>query len=77
MTTTCETILAPAEYQSLSGLQGTCCVVFDILRATSTMVTALGKGAVGIVPVCEIEEHSDWENPIYCFETLSDDFKVK
>ena len=30
------------------------CVVFDILRATSTFVTALHHGAVGILPVADI-----------------------
>ena len=29
----------------------------------------------GIIdPVCEIDAHTDWENPIYKFETLGDDF---
>src|SRR5262249_14867735 len=37
-------------------LSDTCCVVFDILRATSTMVTALANGAEAILPVAEIEE---------------------
>ena len=31
-------------------------MVFDVLRATSTMVTALGNGAAAIVPVAEIAE---------------------
>jgi len=32
------------------------CVVFDVLRATSSIVTALGNGAEAIVPVAEIDE---------------------
>jgi 2-phosphosulfolactate phosphatase len=35
------------------------CVVFDILRATTTMVTALANGAAGIIPVREISEAVD------------------
>ena len=31
-------------------------VVIDVLRATSTIVTALGNGAAGIVPVREADE---------------------
>lgn len=37
-------------------LSGTTCVVFDILRATSSMVTALAHGAAEIWPVTTIEE---------------------
>jgi 2-phosphosulfolactate phosphatase len=31
-------------------------VVFDVLRATSTIITALAKGAAGVIPVSEISE---------------------
>jgi len=53
-----ETILTPAELPALAGrdLRGTACVVFDILRATSTFVTALQNGAKEITPVSEISE---------------------
>ena len=37
-------------------MRQTVCVVFDVLRATSTMVTALGNGAAAILPVAEIPE---------------------
>jgi 2-phosphosulfolactate phosphatase len=37
-------------------LSETVCVVFDILRATTSMVTALGNGAGKIIPVLEIED---------------------
>jgi 2-phosphosulfolactate phosphatase len=57
-TRTLEVLFAPAEYALLSqrDLRQTVCVVFDVLRATSTMVTALGNGATAIVPVAEIAE---------------------
>ncbi len=32
------------------------CVVIDVIRATSTIVTALGNGAKGILPVASVEE---------------------
>lgn len=52
------TILSPAELPVLArrDLRGTTCVVFDILRATSTFVTALHHGAKEIIPVSEISE---------------------
>jgi 2-phosphosulfolactate phosphatase len=58
MPTTLEVQFAPAEYALMTGrdLRQTVCVVFDVLRATSTMVTALGHGATGILPVAEITE---------------------
>lgn len=48
----------PAEFEVLSGMRqpGTVCVVFDVLRATSTAITALENGASGVVPVVTIEE---------------------
>ena len=51
-----ETILTPAELPALArrDLRGTACVVFDILRATSTFVSALQNGAEKIIPVGEI-----------------------
>ena len=53
-----ETILSPTELPLLArrDWRGTACVVFDILRATSTFVTALHHGATGIIPVSEISE---------------------
>ena len=57
-----EILFTPAEFAVLPGrdLSDTTCVVFDVLRATSTMLTALGNGAAGIVPVVEIEEALAW-----------------
>jgi 2-phosphosulfolactate phosphatase len=53
-----EVLFTPAEFSALPGrdLSGTHCVVFDVLRATSTMLTALANGAARIFPVCEISE---------------------
>jgi len=58
MPTALEVLFAPAEYALLHerDLRQTVCVVFDVLRATSTMVTALGNGVTAIVPVAEIPE---------------------
>ncbi len=53
-----EAILSPAELPALvqRDLGESACVVFDILRATSTFVTALHHGAQEIIPVSEIAE---------------------
>jgi 2-phosphosulfolactate phosphatase len=53
-----EVLFTPAEFSALPSrdLSGTHCVVFDVLRATSTMLTALANGAARIFPVCEISE---------------------
>jgi 2-phosphosulfolactate phosphatase len=53
-----EVILSPKELPALAkrDLRHTTCVVFDVLRATSTFVTALHHGAKAIVPVSEIAE---------------------
>jgi 2-phosphosulfolactate phosphatase len=53
-----DAILSPAELPALAkrDLRGTVCVVFDVLRATSTFVTALHHGAKAVIPVSEISE---------------------
>lgn len=50
--------LTPAEFPVLQArdLSGVACVVLDILRATSTMVTAFAAGARAIRPVATVEE---------------------
>jgi len=55
---TIDTLLSPLELPALvtRDLRGSACVVFDILRATSTFVTALHHGAAQIIPVSEIPE---------------------
>jgi 2-phosphosulfolactate phosphatase len=56
--TSLEVLFTPAEFAVLPqrDLTTTVCVVFDVLRATSTMVTALAHGAQAIVPVSSIRE---------------------
>lgn len=58
MKTTLEVLFTPAESAALAmrDLRTTTCVVFDVLRATSSMVTALAHGALAILPVAEIPE---------------------
>ena len=53
-----EVLFAPAEFTVLRArnLKQATCVVFDVLRATSTMVTALSNGAKGVIPVETIAE---------------------
>ena len=53
-----EVVLTPAEIALLPrrDLAGTTCVVFDVLRATSTILNALSNGARSVYPVRTIEE---------------------
>ena len=53
-----EVILTPAELPALAkrDLRESVCVVFDVLRATSTFVTALHHGAKAVIPAGEISE---------------------
>ncbi len=53
-----EVILTPAEFTALAArdLSATTCIIFDVLRATSSMLTALNNGAEEIIPVVEIAE---------------------
>jgi len=59
-----EVLFSPAEFLALRqrDLTQTVCVVFDVLRATSTMMTALANGAARIIPVAEIEEALAFRN---------------
>jgi len=52
------TTFTPADFEVLAkaNLSHTTCVVLDILRATSSMITALANGAEAIIPVATIEE---------------------
>lgn len=56
--TSLEVLFTPAEFEALAGrnLSQTTCVVFDVFRATSSMVMALANGAEAIIPVAEIPE---------------------
>jgi len=54
-----EVLFTPAEYAFLdqrANLSETVCVVFDVLRMTSTIVTALANGAESIMPVGDIAD---------------------
>lgn len=53
-----EAILHPAELRDFAqgAHPGTVCVVFDVLRATSSMVTALAHGVRKLIPVATVEE---------------------
>jgi 2-phosphosulfolactate phosphatase len=53
-----DALFTPADFAALKGrnLSDTLCVVFDVFRATSTMITALTNGAESIIPVGEIPE---------------------
>ena len=56
--------ISPVEIDTLSerDLSATTAVVFDVLRATSTMVTALANGAAEIYPVASIPEALELKN---------------
>jgi 2-phosphosulfolactate phosphatase len=58
MTTRLEVLFTPADFAPLAerNLSDTVCVVFDVLRATSSMIAALGNGAAALLPVETIAE---------------------
>jgi 2-phosphosulfolactate phosphatase len=58
---TLEVLFTPADFAALAGrdLSNTACVVFDVLRATSSIVAALANGAEAVIPVAEIPEALD------------------
>jgi len=57
-TSSLEVLFTPADFENLrqQDLKNVVCVVFDVLRATSSMVTALANGARAIIPTEEIPE---------------------
>ena len=59
-----EAILTPVGLPTLArrDLRGAACVVFDVLRATSTFVTALRNGANAVIPAAEISEALAFKN---------------
>lgn len=61
-----EIILTPAEVDQLPGrdLSGATCVVFDVLRATSTIVTALENGAARVFPASNVDEAREWQRTV-------------
>ncbi len=58
MTTSLDVTFTPADFAALAqqDLRGMVCVVFDVLRATTSMITALAHGADGVLPVEGIAE---------------------
>lgn len=55
---TIDVLLSPADFAALRhrNLDSAACVVFDVFRATSSMITALANGAAAVIPVAEIPE---------------------
>lgn len=51
-----EVLFTPADFNAPRDWSDAVCVVFDVLRATTTMVTALANGAAAMLPVAEISE---------------------
>src|SRR5437868_11481713 len=81
MTATLEVILTPAEFGPLRqrDLSQTVCVVFDILRATTSMISALANGAEAIIPVAEISEALELrrEHPDYLLAGERDGVRIR
>jgi 2-phosphosulfolactate phosphatase len=57
-----DAVLTPAEIDHLpeADLTRTLCVVFDVLRATSSILTGLASGVREIRPVATLEEAREW-----------------
>ncbi len=55
---TVQVLFTPADFGALAGrdLSRTACVVFDVLRATTTILAALDAGADGVLPAADIPE---------------------
>jgi len=55
-------LFTPADFEAFSheGVRDAVCVVFDVLRATTTAVAALAAGACGVAPVSCIAEALEW-----------------
>ncbi len=55
---TLEVLFTPADFNELKArdLSQALCVVFDVFRATSSMIAALANGAEAVIPVGEISE---------------------
>lgn len=75
-----EVLFSPAEFEGLSkrDLTGTTCVVFDVLRATSSIVTALANGFESVIPVATIEDalREKDRNPALLLAGERDGFRI-
>ena len=58
-----EVLFTPADFAALAqrDLSRSICITFDVLRATTTIVTALANGAASIIPVAEIGEALEYK----------------
>ncbi len=54
--TSLEVLFTPADFNAPRDWSDSVCVVFDVLRATTSMITALANGAAAILPVAAISE---------------------
>ena len=59
-----ETILSPALYPFRKMNGSHICVVIDILRATTSICTAVNNGAKAIIPVKTIEEAKEYKEKV-------------
>jgi 2-phosphosulfolactate phosphatase len=75
-----EVLFSPAEFEALSrrDLSATTCVVFDVLRATSSIITALANGVEAVIPVATIEEalRAKQKNPEILLAGERDGFRI-
>jgi len=57
-TSSLEVLFTPADFENLKqqDLTDAVCVVFDVLRATSSIISALANGAKAVIPVQKISE---------------------
>lgn len=64
MTRMLEVMFTPADFSTLAKrkLDSATCVVLDVLRATTSMTTALANGAEAIIPVAEIPDALELRN---------------
>ena len=73
-------LFSPAEFEALPkrDLTATTCVVFDVLRATSSMITALANGAQSVTPVATIAEalQERQKNPAILLAGERDGFRI-
>lgn len=58
-----QVLWSPAEFAALAhtDLRNSVCVVFDVLRATSTLTQALAQGARAVIPESEISDALVWK----------------
>jgi 2-phosphosulfolactate phosphatase len=75
--------IKPALYTSLSpallhlyDVTNTIVVIIDVLRATSTIATALFNGAKSVIPVESVQQCLDWATKIACITAGERDGKV-